>query len=331
LTSTEATVDQAGAWIWDQDHAACYQVGEVLLTGERVRTAKYEFGSDDCPQAASAHCVSVQFRGDDFVEKVATPFVGQQVAIVLDNEVVSAPTINQGITGREVVITGDFSEGEAKDLALVLRYGSLPVKFDERQTVISNVSPSLGKDQLRAGIIAGSIGLALVGVYMFAYYRVLGLVVLFCLGLTGLIMFSLVSLLGDSQNLTLTLSGVTGLIVSVGVTVDSYVVYFERLKDEVRTGKTIRSSLDVGFQRAFRTIVAGDLVSLIGAAVLYLLAIGSVKGFAYFLGLSTAVDLLISYFVMHPLVSVMARRESLVRMRGIGIAKGLDVAPEGAL
>jgi preprotein translocase subunit SecD len=143
-----------------------------------------------------------------------------------------------------------------------------------------------------------------------------------------MIFFALVSYLGHAQNLTLTLAGVTGIIVSVGVTVDSYVVYFERLKDEVRTGKTIRSSLDTGFRRAFRTIVAADLVSLIGAGVLYVLAVGSVRGFAYFLGISTAIDLVLAFCFMHPLVALMARRPSLVRMKGIGIASGLDVAGE---
>ena len=157
-------------------------------------------------------------------------------------------------------------------------------------------------------------------------YRLLGLVVWVGLGLTAILFFALVTWLSASRGLTLTLSGVTGLIVSVGVTVDSYVVYFERLKDEVRMGKTIRSSLDSGFRKAFRTIIAADLVSLLAAAALYLLAEGSVRGFALFLGLSTLIDLLIAYFVMHPLVSLMARRPALVRMQKVGIASGLDVA-----
>ena len=143
-----------------------------------------------------------------------------------------------------------------------------------------------------------------------------------------MIFFALVTYLGRTQNLTLTLAGVTGIIVSVGVTVDSYVVYFERLKDEVRTGRTIRSSLDTGFRRAFRTIVAADLVSLIGAVVLYELAVGSVRGFAYFLGISTAIDLVLAYCFMHPLVWLLSRRPSLVKLKGIGIASGLDVAQE---
>jgi preprotein translocase subunit SecD len=225
-----------------------------------------------------------------------------------------------------VQITGNFKEGEAKDLALVLKYGALPVQFDNNETTSQAVSPTLGKDQLHAGIVAGVVGLALVAIYMIVYYRLLGLVVWIGLALTGMVFFTLISYLSQARGLTLTLAGVTGIIVSVGVTVDSYVVYFERLKDEVRAGKTVRSSVEVGFRRSFRTIVAADLVSLLGAAVLYLLAAGSVRGFAFFLGISTAIDLVLAYFFMYPLVVLMSRRASLVRMPGIGIAAGLDVA-----
>jgi preprotein translocase subunit SecD len=301
-------------------NAGCYFLGPTLLTGRRVSTAKAQY--------TQGWAVEVTFKGNDFVEKVAGPNVGKQVAIVLDGVVQSAPTIHEGITGRKVEITGSFSQGEAKDLALVLKYGALPVQFDQKQQTVESVSPSLGKDQLRAGIAAGLIGLGLVALYMIFFYRLLGLVVWVGLGLTGMIFFALVTYLGRTQNLTLTLAGVTGIIVSVGVTVDSYVVYFERLKDEVRTGRTIRSSLDTGFRRAFRTIVAADLVSLIGAVVLYTLAVGSVRGFAYFLGISTAIDLVLAYCFMHPLVWLMSRRPALVRMKGIGIASGLDVATE---
>ena len=160
---------------------------------------------------------------------------------------------------------------------------------------------------------------------MLAFYRLLGLVVITGISLSFVFIYALVAYLGSSIGLTLTLAGVTGLIVSVGVTVDSYVVYFERLKDEVRSGRTIRSAVDVGFTRSFKTVVAADLVSLIGAAVLYFLAVGSVRGFAFFLGLSTVLDLVVAYFFMHPAVSLMARHPRLVAMRKVGIASGLDV------
>lgn len=305
----------------DGDPDSCYLLGPTLLTGRNIGGADGVYN-----QSESRYVVDVTFKTDEFVTKVAQPYVGQLVAIELDGVVVSAPQINQGITGRDVQISGDFSKGDANDLALVLRYGSLPIRFDESEKTVQSVSPTLGKDQLRAGIVAGLIGIGLVMLYMIVYYRLLGLVVWVGLGLTAILFFALVTWLSASRGLTLTLSGVTGLIVSVGVTVDSYVVYFERLKDEVRMGKTIRSSLDSGFRKAFRTIIAADLVSLLGAAVLYLLAEGSVRGFALFLGLSTLIDLLIAYFVMHPLVSLMARRPALVRMQKVGIASGLDVA-----
>jgi preprotein translocase subunit SecD len=310
----------AEVWLPDPDRTFCFLLGPTVLTGKDIGRADARFDSN-----LGWH-VAVQFKNDDFVTNVAEPLVNKLVAIDLDGEVQSAPRINPGITGRDVQITGDFSEGEARHLAQVLKYGALPLQFDKEQQTVQSVSPTLGKDQLRAGIIAGLIGLALVALYMIVFYRVLGMVVWLGLVLTGMIFFVLVSWGSAHRGWTLTLAGVTGLIVSVGVTVDSYVVYFERLKDEVRTGKTIRSSLDSGFHRAFRTIVAADLVSLLGAVVLYLLASGSVRGFAFFLGLSTAIDLVLAYVFMHPLVVLMARRRNLVRAPHVGIAAGLDVA-----
>ncbi len=325
IPSTTPEEDKAGAIVIlpgrkeGKGNPVRYELGPTLLTGEAVSTASAAFEN-------GSWGVTVKFTsqgGIDFVAKVANPNIGKQVAIALDGVVQSAPVINEGITaGNPVRISGSFTQAEAKELALVLRFGALPVQL--KQETVDSVSPTLGKDQLRAGLVAGIIGLLLVGLYMLIYYRILGLVVWLGLGMTGMTVWTLVSWLGFTIGLTLTLAGVTGLIVSVGVTVDSYVVYFERLKDETRSGKTLRSSVDRGFKRSFRTIVAADLVSLIGAVVLYLLAIGSVRGFAFFLGLSTVLDLIVSYFVMHPLVSLMARRKKLVTMKGVGIAAGLD-------
>ncbi len=205
----------------------------------------------------------------------------------------------------------------------MLKYGALPVPL-ERQTV-QDVSPSLGKDQLQSGIVAGLLGLGLVAIYMLVYYRMLGPGDLgrAPAGRRGALRAHLLA--RRPIGLTLTLSGVTGIIVSVGITVDSYVVYFERLKDEVRSGKTIRSSLDRGFSRSFRTILAADIVSLIGAALLYFLAVGSVRGFAFFLGISVLLDLFVAYFFMHPLVSIIGRKQSFAKARWLGIASGLGV------
>jgi preprotein translocase subunit SecD len=302
------------------EHKECFVLGPTIMTGRDVSSADKTVD----PQTGGWQ-VDVEFKNDDFVNKVAGPYVNQRVAIALDGVVYSAPVINPGITGRRVTISGDFAEKDAGQLAVTLRYGSLPVQFDSSEQTVQDISPTLGRDQLQAGIVAGIIGLVLVALYMIFFYRILGLVVWFGLALTGLTFFSLVSWLSANQGLTLTLAGVTGIIVSVGVTVDSYVVYFERLKDEVRTGKTVRSSLDVGFARSFRTILAADLVSLLGAVVLYNLASGSVRGFAFFLGISTILDLIIAYCFMHPFVVLLARRPALVRMPGFGIGAGLDV------
>jgi preprotein translocase subunit SecD len=255
---------------------------------------------------------------------------GGQVAIDLDGEVKSAPALQTTNFPGKGQITGNFTQREAKDLALVLRYGSLPVQL-EPQTV-QTVSASLGRDSLRAGVISGLVGLVLVALYMVVYYRALGLVVWLGLGVTAAVMYSLVSLLGRTSGLALTLAGATGVIVSVGVTVDSYVVFFERLKDQVRAGRSVRSSVARGFSGAYRTILAADLASFLGAVVLYVLTVGSVRGFAFFLALSTLLDLFIAYFFTRPIVALLARSRLFTEARWVGVARGLAAAPtEGAL
>jgi preprotein translocase subunit SecD len=306
-----------------------YLLGPAAMTGKDTSGAKSEFAQGQ----GYAVSLSLKGTGQDKINQLAAQCTARQancptnqMAIVLDGVVQSAPQFQTANFGSgPVQITGSFTQGEAGDLANVLQYGALPVKFDEKQQTVESVSPTLGSDQLKSGIAAGIVGLALVAVYMLLYYRLLGVVVILGIALSAGATYALVAYLSSSgANLTLSLAGVTGLIVSVGITVDSYVVYFERLKDEVRNGKTVRSSVDRGFSRAFRTILAADLVSLIGAGALYFLASGSVKGFAFFLGLSTVLDLLISYFFMHPLVVILSRRRALVRVPVVGIASGLD-------
>jgi preprotein translocase subunit SecD len=301
-----------------------YQLGPAAFTGRGVSGARAEFQGGTQGWTV---ILSLKDDGEAAFNKLAgesypKPPPQNAVAIVLDGIVQSAPAFQEAQFSGDIQITGDFSETEARDLATVLQYGALPVQLEELTT--QNVSPSLGKDQLRAGIAAGILGLALVALYMLVFYRLLGLVVIMGLVLTAMAIFSLVAYLGSAIGLTLTLAGVTGLIVSVGVTVDSYVVYFEKLKDEVRSGRTVRSSVDRAFEKSFRTILAADLVSLIGAAVLYGLAIGSVRGFAFFLGVSVLLDLIVSYFFMHPCVALMAQRSPLVRAKKVGLAAGLD-------
>ncbi len=305
----------------DGDNPRRVFLGPTKFTGRKVDSAKSEFASTE------GWRVNLDLSGDGlsaFNALAAEEFPkGGRVAIVLDGVVQSDPRFNAASYPNGVTISGSFTQGEASDLAKLINYGALPVQL--KKVNVANVSPSLGDDQLHAGIVAGVIGLALVAVYMLVFYRLLGLVVISGLILVGMAIYTLVAYLGDAIGLTLTLAGVTGIIVSVGVTVDSYVVYFERLKDEVRGGATVRSSVDRAFHRSFRTILAADIVSLIGAGVLYWLAIGGVRGFAFYLGLSTLLDLFISYFYMHPVVSLLARRSELVRLPGVGIAAGLDV------
>jgi preprotein translocase subunit SecD len=252
----------------------------------------------------------------------------KRIAIVLDGVVQSAPTVQEPQFSGTVQISGTFTERDARDLALVLKFGALPVQLKPQST--QTVSATLGQDSLRAGIIAGLLGLGLVMIYMILYYRALGIVVVLGLGVSGALLWSLVSYLGAKTGLALTLAGAVGIIVSVGVTVDSYVVFFERLKDEIRSGKSIRSSVDRGFSRAYRTILAADISSLIGAGLLYLLTVGSVRGFAFFLGVSALLDLFVAYFFTRPTVALLGRNRFFTEARFFGVARGLAVSKDNA-
>jgi preprotein translocase subunit SecD len=252
-----------------------------------------------------------------------------QLAIVLDSIVQSAPTIqSSSFEEDDISISGSFTESEAKDLALALRYGSLPVTL-EPQTV-QTVSPTLGEDSLKAGLAAGLLGLALVCLYMIFYYRALGIVVVLGLSVWAALLYSIISYLG----VALSLAGVTGIVVSVGVTVDSYIVYFERLKDEVKAGRTLRSSTERAFSRAFRTILAADIASFIGAIVLFQLTVGPVRGFAFFLGISTILDVVVAWFFTRPVVGLLATNRLFTEAPHLGVARGLaarsaEAAPVG--
>jgi len=305
-----------------------YRLGPTEMTGRAVRTA-----SAIAPTTGAGWQVEVQFtsEGSDQFDDLARRFFNQQVAIVLDGVVKSAPQITEQEFGGRAVITGGasgFSEREAKNLALVLRYGALPITL-EQQTV-QRVSASLGRDSLTAGLIAGLVGLGLVLLYLIFYYRALGVVVVLGLAVSGMLLWSVISFLGETSGLALSLAGVTGIVVSIGVTVDSYVVFFERLKDEIRSGKTIRSSVDRGFSRAYRTILAANTSSLIGAGLLYWLTVGPVRGFAFFLGLSALLDLFVSYFFTRPIVGILGRNRVFTEARWLGVARGLAARPREA-
>ena len=255
----------------------------------------------------------------------------RQLAIELDGEIISAPTVENANFSNGVQITGSFSESEAKDLANVLRSGSLPVRMETQS--VQNVSPTLGKDSLRAALVAGLVGIVLVLVLLVLYYRHLGLVVAAGLLVSGSILYSIISLLSRTQGLALSLAGVAGIIVSVGVTVDSYVVFFERLKDEVRAGRTLRNSAQRGFAGAWRTILIADTVSLIGAFTLWYLTVGAVRNFAFFLGLSTLIDLVVSYFFTRPAVLLLAGTDWMAKRKvmGIEVTQSPSPSPSAAI
>jgi preprotein translocase subunit SecD len=248
------------------------------------------------------------------------------VAIVLDGNVESAPTITSagGIPGGLAQITGgNFTQSSSADLANILKYGSLPLKFEPAD--VSTVSPTLGSEQLRGGLIAGAIGLALVVLFSLVYYRALGLVTVGSLAVSGLILYAITTLLGKSSvGYTLSLPGIAGFIVAVGITADSFVVFFERLRDEVREGVRLRTAVERAWEKARRTIISADSVSLLAAVILYVVSIGDVRGFAFTLGLSTVSDLFIVFFFTKPLLTVLARVDAFDRGKswtGIGQAR----------
>ncbi|CAN2238035.1 SecD Preprotein translocase subunit SecD [actinobacterium SCGC AAA044-D11] len=263
-------------------------------------------------QGAAGWFVSLDFNGEgankfgvltQAVTGLAAP--QNQVAIVLDGLVVSAPRINEAITGGSAQITGSFTQSEASNLANVLKYGALPLAFDQGEVL--QVSPTLGSDQLRAGLLAGLLGFLLVFLYSFIYYKALGIVTVLSLLVAAAITYLSFLLLGEWLGFTLTLAGIAGAIVAVGITADSFIVYFERLRDEVREGRSIRAAAETGWVKARHTILVADMVSLIAAALLYFFAVGGVRGFAFTLGLTTLIDLLVVFTFTKPLVSLVSR------------------------
>jgi preprotein translocase subunit SecD len=226
-------------------------------------------------------------------------------AIVLDGTVYSWPSVKEAITTGNAQIEGQFGQQEATDLANVLKYGALPLKFN--QSSIESVSATLGKDQLTAGLTAGAIGLGLVVLYCLLYYRGLGFVAISSLIIAGTLTYESVVLLGKAIDFRMSLAGIAGAIVAIGITADSFVVFFERLRDEVREGRSLRTAVERGWHRARRTIIVADAVSFIAALLLYWFAIGGVKGFAFTLGLTTLIDVIVVFFFTKPLVTILAR------------------------
>lgn len=247
------------------------------------------------------------------------------VAAVLDNEVVSAPQIEQVITG-DARIRGDFTVEDAQLLASQLRFGALPLTFEPQEE--QTITATLGVEYLRAGLMAAAIGVALVLLYVFFYYRLLGLVILGSLVASSLLTYAALVVLGRGIGYTLTLAGISGFIVAVGIAADSFVIYFERLKDEIREGRTPRSAVPRAWVRARRTIITANAVTLLAAVVLYLLAAGQVRGFAFALGLATVLDLLIVFTFRHPIMVLLARTRAFLSPRVSGLGKALELDRE---
>jgi preprotein translocase subunit SecD len=301
-----------------------YVLEPVVLPGTDVQTASAV--APNPSQGQPGWSVNLQFKGDgpriwgDFT----AANVGQQAAFVMDTEVVSAPKINGAIPGGVTTISGSsFTQQSATDLANILKYGSLPLAFDQSQA--QTVSATLGLASMQAGLIAGAIGLLLVAVYCLVYYRALGVLTILSLALSGTMVFAVLVLLGRWVGFSLDLAGIAGFIVAIGVTADSFVIFFERLKDEIREGRTFRSAVPRSWVRARRTILTADAVSFLAAAVLYVIAVGDVQGFAFTLGMSTILDLVVVFLVTHPLVALASRNKFLSKpsMSGLGAVQRL--------
>jgi preprotein translocase subunit SecD len=309
---------------------ARYVLGPALLTGQAISGASAQ------QNAAGEWVVNCTLTPAGSVkwDQITQTYFHQYMGVDLDGVVQSAPLIQPTQSSwtsfqGQVEISGNFTQGSANALANVLKYGSLPVPL--KILTAETVSPTLGHAALVAGLGAGLAGLALVLLYVIVYYRLLGLVVVLGLAVTGALLWAIISALGQTSIApSFDLAGVTGLIVSIGITVDSYIVYFERLKDETRSGRSVRTSLDRGFASAWRTVLAADTVSLLAAVLLYFLAIGSVQGFAFFLGLSTLLDIIVTWFFTRPIVALLGANEKLTSMRGMGIARGLAVRGSSA-
>ena len=297
----------------DQDGLEKYVLGPAEVLGTDVKSASAGLAQNSQGIATGGWQVNLSFTGEgkkkfgDTTRRLSQLSDPQnRFGIVLDGLVVSAPSLNNGpILGGQAQITGNFSQNEATSLANVLKYGALPLSFDAGE--VQEVSATLGSDQLTAGILAGVIGLGLVVLYSLLYYRGLGLVTVTSLAVSALLTYGLVVLLGWQIGFRLSLAGIAGLIVAIGITADSFIVFFERLRDEVREGKSLRVAVEAGWVRARRTILAADFVSFLAAVVLYVLSVGSVRGFAFTLGLTTILDIFIVFLFTKPLVTMLAR------------------------
>jgi preprotein translocase subunit SecD len=306
-----------------KDQKMIYVLDKSIISGDQIDTASSGFDKQ-----GNRWVVDLKFKsaGSNIWGDYTAGHVGQATAFVLDSRVVSAPVIREAIPGGNTQITGDFTGSQARELATVLKYGSLPLSFESSQS--ETVSATLGLTSLRAGLIAGAIGLALVLLYSLLYYRVLGLLTALSLVASGVMVYGILILLGRYINYTLDLAGIAGLIIGIGTTADSFVVFFERIKDEIREGRSFRSAVPRGWARARKTILSGNAVSFLAAAVLYFLAIGQVKGFAFTLGLTTILDVVVVFLVTWPLVYMASKSTLLAKPAFNGLGAVQQIARE---
>lgn len=301
--------------------ATCDQegLGKYVLQPAFIRGINIDSASAQQPsQGLGGWVVTLDFdtEGARQLAEASTQLSAQQppqnqFAIVLDGVVVSAPAFSEPILGGSAQIEGNFTRQEAEDLAQVLKFGALPLTLNVES--VESVSPTLGDDQLQAGLLAGLLGLILVSLYLFFYYRILGVVATLSLLVVGLLTYSSFVVLGRTIGFTLTLAGVAGAIVAIGITADSFVVYFERIRDEIREGRSLRQAADAGWVRARRTLLAADAVSMMAAVILYWLSVGNVRGFAFALGLTTVFDVVVAFMFTRPLVALMSRSRWMQR------------------
>ena len=309
-TIAEGAVDDETQYLitCEKDNTYKYALAPALLSGTDVQSATAGLPT----QGAGGWQVDLTLTTDgakkfaDATKSLsAQKSPNNQFAIILDGIVMSAPQVNEPILGGSATISGSFTAEEAKALSQVLKFGALPVSLNVDE--VQQISPTLGNDQLRAGVLAGIFGLVLTAIYLLLYYRMLGVVAVISLAIAAIISYLIFIVLGREIKFTMTLAGIAGAIVAIGITADSFVVYFERLRDELREGKRLRSAVDHGWERARRTILAADFVSLLAAIVLYYLSVGSVRGFAFTLGLTTVIDIVVAFYFTRPLVALIAR------------------------
>ncbi|MEU4215928.1 protein translocase subunit SecD [Actinoplanes sp. NPDC026623] len=300
-SATPQLDQQQGQWVVSLEFTSDGQKKWTALTREAFQPA----ADDPCLTAAQA---------------LSTGATHCLVAVVLDKEVISAPEI-QGVLSGQSQITGQFDAKSAKELADQITYGALPVTF--RADATQSVSATLGKKQLQAGLLAAAIGMGLVAIYAFFYYRLLGTVIFLSLLLSGMLTFGALVVLGRTTGFTLTLAGIAGFIVSLGVAADSFVIYFERLKDEIHEGRSARAAVPRAWVRARRTIISANTITIMAAVVLYIVSIGAVKGFAFALGLSTILDLVVVFLFRHPIMTMFANTKAFMSPRVSGLGRAM--------